>query len=179
LTRSGAFPGDENFPLPVVEELRRLGHDVVTVADVGKTGQSLPDEAILLLATADVRALLTLNRKHFVRLHASVPHHAGIIVCTLDLDFAGQARRIHAAIEPLTTLAGCLVREPSRRLINDSGAMRGETASRETGCQPGVSQAHRSGRGSRGATLLEGVDASILAIRYRPSFRTCRETKPR
>jgi hypothetical protein len=44
------------------------------------------------------------------RLHASVPHHAGIIVCTLDLDFAGQARRIPAAITPLTTLAGCLVR---------------------------------------------------------------------
>jgi transposase InsO family protein len=43
-------------------------------------------------------------------LHASLPHHAGIIVCTLDLDFAGQARRIHAAIAPLTTLAGCLVR---------------------------------------------------------------------
>jgi predicted nuclease of predicted toxin-antitoxin system len=104
------FLADENFPLPVVEELRRLGHDVVTVADVGKTGQSLPDEAILLLATADVRTLLTLNRKHFIRLHASLAHHAGIIVCTLDLDFAGQARRIHAAIAPLTTLAGCLVR---------------------------------------------------------------------
>jgi hypothetical protein len=104
------FLADENFPLPVVEGLRQLGHDVVTIADVGKTGQSVPDEAILLLATADVRALLTLNRKHFVRLHASVPHHAGIIACTLDLDFAGQARRIHAAIAPLTTLAGCLVR---------------------------------------------------------------------
>jgi hypothetical protein len=57
-----SFLADENFPLPVVEESRRLGHDVVTIADVGKTGHSLPDEAILLLATADVRTLLTLNR---------------------------------------------------------------------------------------------------------------------
>ena len=101
---------DENFPWPVVEELRRLGHDVVTIADAGKAGQSLTDEAVLLLATADVRVLLTLNRKHFVRLHASVPHHAGIIVCTLDLDFAGQAARIHAAITPQTAFTGCLVR---------------------------------------------------------------------
>lgn len=101
---------DENFPLPVVEELRRLGHDVVTIADAGKAGQSLPDEAILRLATADVRALLALNRKHFVRLHASVPHHAGVIRCTLVLDFAGQAGRIHAAITAQTALTGCLVR---------------------------------------------------------------------
>ena len=55
------FLADENFPLPVVEELRQLGHDVVTIADIGRTGQSLPDEAILLLATADVRTLLTLS----------------------------------------------------------------------------------------------------------------------
>ena len=27
--------GNENFPLPVVEELRRLGHDVLTVQPSG------------------------------------------------------------------------------------------------------------------------------------------------
>src|SRR6516164_5330908 len=32
---------DENFPLPVVEELRRLGHDVLTAQEDG--GQSTPD----------------------------------------------------------------------------------------------------------------------------------------
>jgi hypothetical protein len=101
---------DENFPLPVVEELRRLGHDVVTLADTGKAGQSLPDEAVLHLATSDQRALLTLNRKHFIRMHGSTPQHAGIVVCTLDLDFAGQAGRVHAAIAPPAALAGRLVR---------------------------------------------------------------------
>ena len=47
---------DENFPLPVVESLRRIGHDVVTMRDIGKAGESLADQAILLLATADDRA---------------------------------------------------------------------------------------------------------------------------
>jgi hypothetical protein len=49
---------DENFPLPVVEELRRLGHDVVTLEDAGKAGQSLPDEAVLDFASGDNRAVL-------------------------------------------------------------------------------------------------------------------------
>ena len=30
------FYADENFPLPVVEELRRLGFDVVTMYEDGK-----------------------------------------------------------------------------------------------------------------------------------------------
>jgi len=33
---------NENFPLPVVEELRRLGHDVLTIQETGKAGQSVP-----------------------------------------------------------------------------------------------------------------------------------------
>jgi hypothetical protein len=27
---------NENFPLPVVEELRQLGHDVLTIQETGK-----------------------------------------------------------------------------------------------------------------------------------------------
>ena len=60
---------NENFPLPVVEELRRLGHDVLTTYEADKAGQSVPDEAVLAFACADSRVLLTLNRKHFIRLH--------------------------------------------------------------------------------------------------------------
>jgi len=100
---------DENFPLPVVEELRRLGHDVVTLEDAGKAGQSLPDEAVLDFASGDKRAVLTLNRKHFVRLHGTGRDHAGIITCTFDLDFAGQARRIQGAIAAHAQLSGQLV----------------------------------------------------------------------
>jgi predicted nuclease of predicted toxin-antitoxin system len=82
---------DENFPLPVVEALRQLGHDVVTITDAGKAGQSSSDEAVLALASTDHRAVLTHDRKHFVRLHGTRSNHAGIIVCTFDLDFVGQA----------------------------------------------------------------------------------------
>ena len=36
---------NENFPYPVVEELRRLGHDVQTTLETGQAGQPMPDEA--------------------------------------------------------------------------------------------------------------------------------------
>ena len=90
---------NENFPLPAVEELRRLGHDVVTVQGTGKAEQRMPDEDVLQLAVADDRAVLTLNRRHFIRLHREQPTHAGITVCAVDPDFARQAAAVHAAIE--------------------------------------------------------------------------------
>lgn len=34
---------DENFPLRVVEELRRLGHDVLTSFEDGRANQSITD----------------------------------------------------------------------------------------------------------------------------------------
>ena len=30
---------DENFPLPVVEELHAFGHDVLTIHETGKSGK--------------------------------------------------------------------------------------------------------------------------------------------
>jgi hypothetical protein len=101
---------DENFPFPVVEALRRIGHDVVTVVDVGKAGQALTDKAILELAAADQRAVVTLNRRHFVRLHAAEPNHTGIIVCSLDLDFDGQATRIDWAVATQESMVGRLIK---------------------------------------------------------------------
>ena len=101
---------DENFPFPVVEALRRIGHNVITVADAGKAGQALSDKAILELAAADQRAVVTLNRRHFVQLHVADPHHAGIVVCSLDLDFDSQATRIDQMIATEELLAGRLIR---------------------------------------------------------------------
>jgi hypothetical protein len=101
---------NENFPLQVVEELRRLGHDVLTVSEAGKAGLAETDEAVLAYAVAESRLLLTLNRKHFVRLHNERPEHEGIIVCSLDPDFAGQARRIHESLEGTGDLRRELVR---------------------------------------------------------------------
>ena len=63
------FYSNENIPLPLVEELRGLGHDVLTSHDAGNANRSVPDEEVLRFAASANRAVLTLNRKHFVRLH--------------------------------------------------------------------------------------------------------------
>jgi len=70
---------NENFPFLVVAELRRLGHDVTTVLESGKSNRATPDTEILEFAASEKRAVLTLNRKHFIALHASMPGHAGIV----------------------------------------------------------------------------------------------------
>jgi len=101
---------NESFPLPVVDRLPRLGHDVLTIQETGKAGQSTRDELVLEYAVADERAVLTINRKHFIRLHAEKPEHHGIVVCTVDPDFEGQAGRIHAAIGAAGDLRGKLIR---------------------------------------------------------------------
>ena len=101
---------NENSPLPVVVRLRTLGHDVLTIQETGKADQALPDDRVLKFATTENRAVLTLNRRHFIRLHREQPAHAGIIVCTLDPDFIGQAERIHKAIGAQSSLSQQLIR---------------------------------------------------------------------
>jgi predicted nuclease of predicted toxin-antitoxin system len=101
---------NENFPAQVVEALRAAGHDVVTVRETGHAGVAFPDVDVLAFATRDGRAVLTLNRRHFIRLHQIQPNHSGIIVCTFDADFEGQARRIDDAIASAGALAGELLR---------------------------------------------------------------------
>ena len=70
---------NENFPKPVVDELRRLNHDVLTIQETGKAGQAVTDEEVLAFASAERRVVLTLNRKHFVHLHNANREHEGII----------------------------------------------------------------------------------------------------
>src|SRR5688500_7096168 len=101
---------DENFPLRVVEELRRLGHDVLTAFEDGKANQSITDGQLLERATQLSRAVLTLNRLDFKRLHLQFPNHAGIIICTEDPDRFGQAQRIAEAVTNAGELQGQLVR---------------------------------------------------------------------
>ncbi len=104
------FYADENFPLPVVEALRGFGHDVLTVLEAGKAEQAVSDEEVLAFATSRERAVLTLNRKHFIRLHREHPDHAGVIVCTFDPDSVGQAERIHAAVDVQGDVLGQILR---------------------------------------------------------------------
>lgn len=100
---------DENFPLPVVEALRRLGHDVLTIYEDGKGNQGYPDEAVLRDAMRYNRSVLTVNRKHFRRLHLQFPKHKGIISCTYDPDFVGQASRITELLLAHQTIDGQLI----------------------------------------------------------------------
>jgi len=101
---------NENFPLPVVVELRRLGHDVLTVLEAGRVDQTIPDDEVLSFAVQQDRAVLTMNRRHFIRLHSQQPQHAGIIVCTFDRNFLGLAARINAVIQTEGDIAGKLLR---------------------------------------------------------------------
>lgn len=101
-----AFYADENFPLPVVEELRRMGHDVLTTFEDGAANQRLADSAILKRATEMHMVVLTTNRRDFVRLHLTSGAHHGVIVCTFDPNFTSQAQRIHDAVQQHSSLAG-------------------------------------------------------------------------
>lgn len=94
---------NENFPREVVEALRALGHDVLTVLEAGNAGQGISDEEVLGFAAAQGRTVITLNRRDFIRLHLSQPEHAGIIVCS-------QAERIHEAITSIESLSNELLR---------------------------------------------------------------------
>src|SRR5688500_5950145 len=87
-----ALYADEDFDFPVVGGLRRLGHDVLTALDAGQANQKIADPDVLAFATAAGRALLTRNRRHFVRLHRQGIAHAGIIACSPDNDFRDYLR---------------------------------------------------------------------------------------
>ena len=101
---------NENFPQPVVDELRRLGHDVLTSLDAGKANQRIPDDEVVRYATENGRAILTLNRRHFHTQHQNSAVHAGIITCTVDANYAAFAARIHARVSAITDLSGQLVK---------------------------------------------------------------------
>jgi hypothetical protein len=103
---------NENFPKRVVEELRRLGHDVLTSYEAGRANQKIPDDQVLQFAISRNRAVLTLNRIDFIRLHQDTQGaHAGIIVCTRDdANPLAFAERINVALITHPTPAGCLIR---------------------------------------------------------------------
>ena len=104
------FYSNENFPLLAVVKLREFGHEVLTAFDAGNANQQIADEAVLAYAISENRAVLTINRRHFIALHHRMPGHCGIVVCSVDADFAGQASRIHEAVSNRGDLTGKLIR---------------------------------------------------------------------
>src|SRR5262245_33623325 len=102
------FFADEDFPLDVVHELRLLTHDVLTVSEAGQAGKHDPE--ILAYAITDRRAVLTHNRRHFIRLHRTVSVQCGIVVCTRDQDWPALAKRIDQAVAAVPSLDNQLIR---------------------------------------------------------------------
>ncbi len=101
---------DENFPFRTVVELRRLGHDVLTALGDDSANQAISDENVLARATELERAVLTLNRKDFKRLHKQNSNHAGIIIFTEDADRIGQARKISEKVLKVKDINSQLIR---------------------------------------------------------------------
>jgi predicted nuclease of predicted toxin-antitoxin system len=104
------FYADEQYPYPVVECLRVLGHDVLTVQEAGNGNQRISDPDVLAFATQEGRAVLTQNRKDFIRLHQQQQEHAGIIACTNDRDWQALANRIDESVAQESALWGRLIR---------------------------------------------------------------------
>jgi Domain of unknown function (DUF5615) len=101
---------DEDFSHLVVQELRSLGHDVMTAQEAGQANLAVTDSAVLAFALAQGRAVLTFNRRDFIRLHRIFASHGGVIVCTRDDDVTALAARIHQAIGVCPMLANQLLR---------------------------------------------------------------------
>jgi hypothetical protein len=105
---------DENFPHASVLELRKLGHDVLTALDAGQANQKISDAQVLTYAHSLGRAVLTLNRRHFIQLHKRIKVHSGIVVCTSEADFPALALRTHKALLAEGTLVNKLIRVTKR-----------------------------------------------------------------
>jgi hypothetical protein len=99
---------DEDFPIPVVHALRRLGHEVHTALEEGQAGRAIPDDAVLSHAVARRWAVMTRNHRHFQKLHGATPNHCGIITITRDSDVEALAARIDHRIRATMAADGTL-----------------------------------------------------------------------
>jgi len=74
------FYSNEHFPLEWVNELRKLGYDVLTSQEAGQANQSISDPDVLQFAHENDRVVITLNRQDFIDLHKQGKNHSGIII---------------------------------------------------------------------------------------------------
>ena len=86
---------NENLSIDLVEIIREFGYDILTSYQAGQANQGIPDEEVLVYATANQRSVVTFNRDDFVALHHSGIDHAGIVICKDDRDYLGQAQALH------------------------------------------------------------------------------------
>lgn len=104
------FYANENFSSVLVNELRRLGYDVLTSYEAGNANQMIPDEQVLAEATVAARCVITFNRDDFLKLHRSGFKHNGIVVCKDDRDRLNQVLALHEYLITQNTLQNRLIR---------------------------------------------------------------------
>ncbi|MEX2214623.1 MAG: DUF5615 family PIN-like protein [Phycisphaeraceae bacterium] len=95
---------DEHVDAAVIEAVRKLGVDVITVQEHGLSGSV--DEVLLSVATKEGRLMLT-SDKDFLKLHAewlkAGKDHAGIVFWKLTKYSVGNAvRRIMGIVRAMT-----------------------------------------------------------------------------
>ncbi len=93
------FYADEDFPYPVVEALRRRGHDVLTCEAAGRANRKIHDKVVLADAAQMGRIMLTRNQDDFERLHKAGQFHCGLVLCGYDPDYDHEAGLIETMIE--------------------------------------------------------------------------------
>ncbi len=101
---------DEQFPRAVSQLLREMGHDVLTVQEAGNANLGIPDDQVLAFAISNNRAVVTINRLDFIKLHRASSEHFGIIICTNDRDRSRFATRINQEIATQEPLNNKLIR---------------------------------------------------------------------
>jgi predicted nuclease of predicted toxin-antitoxin system len=101
---------DENFSKGVNLELQELGHDLITLRDLGLADTGFPDVQVLEKANELNRCVLTFNRSDFIKLHKEGKKHAGIVVCTFNSNSKELAGKIHEEISEIENLSGQLIR---------------------------------------------------------------------
>ena len=80
-----------------------------TSLEAGEANRRIPDEEVLGFAAAQMRVLLTLNRRDFLKLHYSgAVDHPGLVLCTADVDFAAQAAGLTKPCHTLERICGTL-----------------------------------------------------------------------
>lgn len=113
---------DEHFPLETAEYLRLFGHDALTCQESGRANKEISDTEVLAFAVSSDRAVLTMDRGDFKRLHRKSPNHCGIVSCTMNRNYLQLAQCIHEKLIAQSKLAGELVRvyrpdRPTRRTV--------------------------------------------------------------
>ncbi|WP_242018371.1 DUF5615 family PIN-like protein [Pseudanabaena sp. FACHB-1998] len=56
------------------------------------------------------RAVLTMNRRDFIRLHTQIPQHKGIVICKSSTNWEKIAQAIHNHLSQFETIEKQLIR---------------------------------------------------------------------